>query len=112
MINADSILIEIEKRKKDEYLFKNREEVDVFFKDVTFQFHFRSDGTFYYNSIRPIEIEDEYLDVSIAFYDNELADVFNFSTTTEWLERFKLSEIVFIRSNGERKVVFFQKFND
>lgn len=95
--------------------FKNRKEVEQFFKGEYFEFSFYSDGTIFFNTLRPIFLGDELFSFQISFYCPYVGggDFFRFSSFTDWLDRYQLSSIIKIdESNNFNESLFFQTFDE
>ena len=65
----------------EENFFKNRKEVEEFFKNEMFEFSFHSEGTIFYNTLEPIFLNDELFKFQLSFYIPESGgdDFFKFS---------------------------------
>jgi hypothetical protein len=96
-----------------EYYFKNRKEVEQFFKDEYFAFKFMSDNTIHFESLRPIFLGGELFNFSLSFYYEDCKCFFNYSSFNEWLDQFQLCEV--IKTNevtNEKESLFFEKYNE
>lgn len=90
--------------------FKNRKEVEQFFKHETLKFSFRSDNELFFKTLNPIEINGGYYHFEFSFYD-EGADFFTYTKFSDWLFKFKLGSVSYISENEESRVeVYFDKF--
>jgi hypothetical protein len=96
-----------------ENYFKNRKEVEQFFKNEVFAFKFMSDNTIYFETLNPIFLGNELYDFSLCFYYEDCKDFFNYSSFSQWLDQFQLSEVVKINTaTNERESLYFEKYNE
>lgn len=94
-----------------EHFFKNREEVEKFFLNEYFVFSFTTDGTIYFNTIRPINLGGEYFNFELSFYYEDGKSFFNYCSFTDWLDQFQLSEVVKINEiDNSREILYFKKY--
>lgn len=90
--------------------FKNRKEVEEFFKHESLKFSFRSDNELFFKTLNPVEIDGEFYNFEFSFYD-EGEDFFNYTKFSEWLFKFKLATVTCILENDDSRVeLYFDKF--
>jgi len=93
--------------------FKNRKEVNDFFKDEMFKFIFRSDGILHFETLEPIKLGDDYFDFRVTFFDKKLKDFFCYSKFSNWLKSYQLFEVIKYETDNRenREVLFFQEYD-
>ncbi len=94
--------------------FRNRQEVNDFFGDEIFKFHFRSDGVLTFDTLEPINLGGDYFDFSVTLFDKELTDFFCYSKLSGWLDQFQIFEVIKYKSGNkeDREVLYFEQYKE
>jgi len=94
-----------------ENYFRNRLEVEQFFKNEYFVFSFMTDQTMFFETLRPIFLGGELFKFQVSFYYNDGGTFFNFSSFNDWLDEFQLSEVVKISEvDNSTEILYFEKY--
>ena len=94
--------------------FKNRKEVEQFFKNEMFEFSFSTGSTIYYETLEPIFLGNGLFKFQLGFYTPEEGcdDFFKFSSFNKWLDKFQLSSVEKIsQENLSHEQLFSESFD-
>tara|TARA_R110002051_G_scaffold322578_1_gene413451 strand:- start:345 stop:680 length:336 start_codon:yes stop_codon:yes gene_type:complete len=93
--------------------FKTRKEVEEFFGDEVFKFTFMTEGTMYFETLNPIFLNEELHVFQLSFYHNDSHDFFAYSSFTDWLDKYQLSEVEIIsKETNKRTQMYFDTWNE
>ena len=93
--------------------FKNRAEVNEYFKNDTFKFHYMSDNTIFFDSLVPLITDDGYYHYEVSFYFEEGYDFFCYAQFNDWFDQFQLSEVLIKNElTKETETMFFKKYQN
>jgi hypothetical protein len=93
--------------------FKNRQEVEQFFKNQTFEFSFSTDNTLYFDTLQPIILDGELYKFQLSFYNDNGSCFFRHSSFCNWLDNFQLAEVTKIsEQNKESEILYFEKYKE
>jgi hypothetical protein len=98
-----------------ENFFRNRKEVEDFFKNEYFVFTFFSEGTIYFETLRPIFLGNELFKFQLCFYmpENGASDFFNYSSFNDWLDKFQLSSVIKVDEiDNSTEELYLEKYNE
>lgn len=99
----------------EENYFKNRQEVEQFFKGEYFEFSFFSDGTLFFETLRPIFLGDKLFRFQLSFYTSYQwnREFFRFSSFDDWLDKYQLSGVTKIDEvDNSQEELFFETFDE
>lgn len=88
-----------------ENYFRNRKEIEEFFENEFFVFAFSSSGLIYFNTLRPVILGGELYDFQIAFF-NSGEDFFNYSSFTEWLDKFEIESVNKVQKDNSFEMIY------
>ena len=91
--------------------FNTQQEVDSFFKDVTFKFEFISDGMVAFKTLNPIDVDGNYTEFMLTYYADEDIEFFCYSPYHNF-DKMQLSEVrMFVAHNNETDQLYFRQYN-
>ena len=97
--------------KQFENYFKNRKEVEDYFKNEVFKFSFMGGSMMCFDSLKPVFIDDELFSFKLDFYYENGNDFFDYSSFSDWLDGFQLSSVTCIsEETHESQVMFFSQY--
>lgn len=92
--------------------FKNREEVNEFFKNDTLMFDYMGDNMIFFNTLIPYSLNESELTYTLGFYHESGYDFFLYEKI-ESLDKFQLSSVVandILSRKSEQ--MYFATYND
>jgi hypothetical protein len=94
-----------------ENYFKNRLEVEQFFKNEYFVFLFMTESVMHFETLRPIFLGNELFKFQVAFYYEDGETFFNYSAFNDWLDKFQLSQVIKIsEDDNSQETLYFKKY--
>lgn len=91
--------------------FRNRQEIESFFKNEYFVFKFMTESIIHFETLRPIFLGNELFNFQVAFYYEEGETFFNYSSFEDWLDKFQLSQVIKIcETNNSQETLYFKKY--
>lgn len=99
--------------KKLKKSFKNREEVEKYFKNDVFKFVFISDNAMHFESLNPHWVGEKLYSFELEFYFNEGREFFCYSSFADWFKYHQLSRVIMIsEETKERTELFFAMYDE
>ena len=96
-----------------ENYFKDRKEVEQFFKGEFFKFKFMSDNMMCFETLSPKSMADDYYTFQVSFYFELGECFFEYSSFDEWLDKFQLAQVESISNEThERCEMYFRQYQD
>tara|TARA_R110000851_G_scaffold253831_1_gene406319 strand:- start:47 stop:355 length:309 start_codon:yes stop_codon:yes gene_type:complete len=93
--------------------FKNKEEVNKFFKHKTVKFSFMSDQTIFLKTVSPHFTNDDLVHFELSFYYEGNNDFFCYEDVEELNDRFQISQVTMIsQSDNSTFELFFAQYKE